>query len=605
MEKNIKSDSTENYAMERAKADIKEKILNALTGSLPNGKIPGDLNIELRIPPPNIDGHLSFPCFPLAKILRKSPIIIAKELVQNIPIEKGGYIDQLEDVRGYMNIFLNRERINREVFADFEKYGENYGNSQNGKGKTVVIDFSSPNIAKPFSVGNVRSTTIGDSISRIYEAMGWSVIRDNHLGDWGTQFGKLLYAYELWGDDEKIKRDPITELLNLYVKFHKEVEGETPDEFDSVESAIEKNENPMLEEARKRFRLLEENDPEMTRRWRWFVELSMSEFNKIYDKLNVKFDYNFGESFYSDKMDEVIDLLEESGVSRQEKDGSLIVPLEKEGISTPLLIRKKDGATLYATRELATLIYRIREFNPDLILYVVGSEQKLHFKQCFKVIEMLGFKTPCRHIDFGLVSLKEGKMSARKGRVVFFDRVMDEGFQKAREILEEKRPDLSDEKKEEIARVVSVGAIKFNDLAQNRIKNIIFDWDKMLSFEGDTAPYLQYSYARVQSILRKKVNLDIEVHPEMLVEDEEFELIRRLSWFPGIVKEAGNNFAPHIIARYLLESARIFTVFYSNVPVLKAHSKKLMISRLALIKAYAIVIKKGLSLLGIDVLNRM
>lgn len=604
MEKNTNSQSTiqpvENYAMERVKQNIKNKIITGLGKDFTiekAGKILREsFNIELRIPPPNIEGHLSFPCFPLAKILRKSPMIIAKELANSIPIEKDGYIDHLKDIKGYLNIFLNRERINREVFMDFEKYGDNYGNSGEGRGKTVVIDLSSPNVAKPFSVGNVRSTIIGDSISRIYKSLGWNVINDNHLGDWGTQFGKLLYAYDLWGDDEKIGKDPINELLKLYVKFHDEVEGDAPADGESV--------NPMLVEARKKFKLLEDGDPEMTRIWRWFVDLSMQEFNKIYDKLDVKFDYNFGESFYSDKTDEVIDLLEEKDIATREEDGSLIVSLDKEGISTPLLIQKQDGATLYATRELATLIYRIRHFNPDLITYVVGSEQKLHFNQCFKAMEMLGFKTLCVHIDFGLVSLKEGKMSARKGRVIFFDRVMEEGFQKALEILEEKRPDLPEEEKRGIARVVSVGAIKFNDLAQSRIKNVVFDWDKMLSFEGDTAPYLQYSYARVQSILRK-ADVDMEIYPEMLKKNEEFELIRRLSWFPEIIEEAGNNFAPHVIAQYLLETARVFTVFYSKIPVLKADDEKLIMSRLALIRAYATVIKKGLLLLGIDILDRM
>ncbi|MCD4785827.1 MAG: arginine--tRNA ligase [Candidatus Eremiobacteraeota bacterium] len=604
MEKNTNSQSTiqpvENYAIERAKQNIRDKIITGLGKDFTIEKarkvLGENFDIELRIPPPNIEGHLSFPCFPLAKILRKSPMIIAKELADTIPIEKDGYIDHLKEVKGFLNIFLNRERFNREIFMDFEKYGDDYGNSMEGKGKTVVIDLSSPNVAKPFSVGNVRSTTIGDSISRIYKALGWNVINDNHLGDWGTQFGKLLYAYEVWGDNEKIGKDPINELLKLYVRFHNEMEGKGSDDGES--------ENPMLTEARKRFKLLEDKDPEMTRIWSWFVDLSMREFNKIYDRLDVKFDYNFGESFYSDKTDEVIDLLEESGIATREEDGSLVVPLDKEGISTPALIQKKDGATLYATRELATIIYRIRRFQPDLIIYVVGSEQKLHFNQCFKVMEMLGFKTRCAHVDFGLVSLKEGKMSARKGRVVFFDRVMAEGFQKALEILKEKRPDLPEEEKIEIARVVSVGAIKFNDLAQNRVKNVVFDWDNMLSFEGDTAPYLQYSYARVQSILRK-ADVEIEIYPELLKENEEFDLIRKLSRFPETIKEAGNNFAPHIIAQYLLEIARAFSVFYGKIPVLKAPGKKLMMSRLALIRAYADVIKRSLSLLGIDTLSRM
>ena len=580
------------YATDRAKEEITAKIEEALDA---------DVQLDLRIPPSHISADYAIPCFPFAKTLRKSPMIIAKELAENIKFDKNSFIAKTEELKGYLNIYLNREKMVSEIFKDLENFGDNYGASKDGEGKTVVIDYSSPNIAKPFSVGNIRSTIIGAAIVNIYRTIGYNVIGDNHLGDWGTQFGKLIYAYQMWGDDEKIKKNPIPELLALYVRFHEEAgSNEEEENGDTDDSAV----NPMEEEARQRFKMLENGAPEMTRIWKWFVQISLDEFNKIYDRLGIKFEYALGESFYRDKTDEVIREVKEKNLGFQEPDGPYLVPLEDQGIPTPLLLQKKDGATLYATRDLAGLIYRVREFSPDLIIYVVGSEQKLHFKQCFKVIEMLGYDARCVHVDFGLVSLKEGKMSTRKGRVVFFDDVLEEAKKRVLGILEEKRPDLSEEEKNEIAEVVGIGAVKFNDLAQNRIKNVVFDWDKMLSFDGDTAPYLQYSYARVMSMVRKYKG-EFKVNPALLKTDEEFELVRRLSWFPDMIKDASESFSPHTIAQYLLETARVFTDFYSKIPILKAESEELADSRIALAKAYADVLKKGLSILGIKTLARM
>ena len=592
MKNNIENCS---YATDRAKDEIRRTVTEALGI---------EAEIDVRVPPSNITADYAIPCFSFAKAMRKSPMVIAKDLAEKIQISEDSYIAKVEELQGYLNVFLNREKMVREVFADLDKYGDDYSISSAGKGKTVVIDYSSPNIAKPFSVGNIRSTVIGAAIADIYRTLGYNVVGDNHLGDWGTQFGKLIYAYEQWGDDEKIKKNPIPELLALYVRFHKEAgkeeDAEATEDTETTESAV----NPLEEEARKRFKMLEDGDPEMARIWKWFVDISLQEFGKIYDRLGIKFEYFLGESFYLGKTDEIVKMVKEKGIGLHEPDGPFLVPLEDHGIPTPLLLLKKDGATLYAARDLAGLVYRSREFAPDIIIYVVGSEQKLYFKQCFTVFEMLGFDTRCVHVDFGLVSLKEGKMSTREGRVIFFEDLLEEGKKRALEILKEKRPGLSEEEMEQIAEIVGIGAIKFNDLSQNRIKNVVFDWDKMLSFDGDTAPYLQYSYARVQSLLRKGER-EVKIHPELIGTDEEFELVRRVSWFPEIIKDAAANFTPHTIAQYLLETARVFTDFYSKVPILKADDENLISSRLAIVKAYATVLKKGLSILGIKTLDRM
>jgi arginyl-tRNA synthetase len=470
------------------------------------------------------------------------------------------------------------------------------------------MDFSSPNIAKPFSVGNIRSTIIGHAIYSLFKSQGYRMVGINHLGDWGTQFGKLIYAYQAWGDREKVEKDPIRELLALYVRFHEECrQGQPPPEGEEMAQLDESAPpaNPLLEEeARKRFKLLEDGDEEAVALWKWFVQVSLQDFSRIYNRLGVSFDFVQGESFYMDKTGEVIELVKEKGLAERDADGSLLVRLDKYGIDTPLLLQKSDGATLYATRDMAGLIYRTRMFSPSMILYVVGSEQKLHFRQCFQLFHLLGFDARCHHIDFGIVSLKEGKMSTRAGRVIFFEDVLEEACQRVAGILEEKRPDLQMEEKEKIAQVVGIGAVKFNDLSQSRVKNVIFDWDKMLSFDGDTAPYLQYSYARVQSILRK-ADAEPKFLPGLIKEKAEIRLIGFLARFPGAVREAAGKFSPHLLAQYLLELARCFTEFYQAVPVLKAGSGELTASRLGLIRSYAAVMKKGLMLLGIDVLDRM
>jgi arginyl-tRNA synthetase len=572
------------YAMDREKKHIETLVKSAVESDEP---------VKIEYPPGNIEGDLAIPCFTYAKTMRKAPPVIAKELADKINSLQDAHIENAITAGGYLNIILKKDRFNSEVFKDFEKYGYDYGTSGGGEGQPVVIEYSSPNVAKPFSVGNIRSTIIGQAIKNIFDTLGYKTIGINHIGDWGTQFGKLIYAYQNWGDEEKVRENPIRELLHLYVKFHQELKTLSPEEVQKIE-----------DEARNRFKLLEEGDEESIRLWKWFIEVSLSEFQKIYDRLNVKFDYILGESFYNDKTAEVIKLVEDHPESERDPDGLLLVRLDKYGIDTPILLQRSDGATLYSTRDVAALLYRIRQFDPKLLVYVVGGEQKLHFQQVYKVLEMLGYNPPRVHVDFGLVSLKEGKMSTREGRVIFFEDLLEEAHNRALEILSEKRPDLDPEERDKIAEVVGIGAIKFNDLSQNRVKNIVFDWDKMLSFDGDTAPYLQYSYARVQSILRK-AGTEPEYKPELLKEKEEIELVKGLARFPEAIRDAAEGFYPHVISQYLLDTARIFTTFYQSIRVLDDENSELTSARLGLVKAYSMVIKKGLGLLGIDVLDKM
>jgi arginyl-tRNA synthetase len=572
------------YAIDREKKHVETLVKSAMGNDEP---------VKIEYPPGNIEGDLAIPCFTYAKTLRKAPPLIAKELAEKINVMNDEHIESAVTAGGYLNIILRKDRFINEVFKDFRNYGDNYGISGGGKDQTVIIEYSSPNVAKPFSVGNIRSTIIGQAVRNIFDMLGYKTISINHIGDWGTQFGKLIYAYQMWGNENKVRENPIRELLALYVRFHQELKTLTPEEV-----------NRMEDEARRRFKLLEEGNEECTHLWKWFIEVSLSEFQKIYDRLNVKFDYVLGESFYNDKTDEVIRSVEELPDAERDPDGLLLVKLDKYSIDTPILLQRSDGATLYATRDMAALLYRIRQFAPNLIVYVVGGEQKLHFQQVFQTLELLGYHSDKVHVDFGLVSLKEGKMSTREGRVIFFEDLLQEAYNRALAILAEKRPELEPEERAKIAEVVGIGAIKFNDLSQNRVKNIVFDWDKMLSFDGDTAPYLQYSYARVQSILRK-AGVNPEYKPELLKEKEEIELIKALAKFPETIRDAAEGFYPHIISQYLLDTARIFTAFYQAIRVLDEKNRDLTAARLGLIESYSRVIKKGLDMLGIDVIERM
>ncbi len=561
--------------------NLNTKVKNQIIKTISECMKIGERNIYLEKPPENIDADIAFPCFFLAKTRGKNPVEVAKDIA--FKIEPEGYIKKVEASGPYVNFLFDWTVLGNELLRTVLKQKEKYGSSALGKGKTVVIDYSSPNIAKPLTVGHLRSTIIGHSLYRIFKFLGYRVIGDNHLGDWGTQFGKLIYAYKKWGSEEKLRTMPIQHLLELYVRFHKEAET-----------------NPEIEEfGRMEFKKLEEGDRENLKLWKKFKEFSIKEFNKIYTRLGVEFDYMLGESEYLDGSKRIISRALKLGVAKKSK-GAVIIEFED---MPPLLIQKSDEATLYQTRDLATLEYRMRKFKPEKILYVVGSEQSLHFKQVFRAAEMLGIKHTGVHVNFGLMSLPEGKMSTRKGRVVFLEDLLDKAVDMAKKIIEEKNPCLKG--KTRIAERVGIGAVKYNDLSRDRVKDIKFDWRNALCFEGNTGPYLQYTYVRASSILRKSGIKQFKSFDAGLLKSErEVSLLRKIFLFPEIVENSANDYKPHYIANYAYELASSFNDFYESVPVLKAE-KDLKISRLALTECIKIVLRNALWLLGIEVMERM
>jgi len=555
---------------------------------------------EIKSPPPNIAGDFAFPCFALAKTLRKNPAEISKESAEKVSFAPSSIYERVEPSGGYLNFFFNRERYCGAVVHDFLSIGPQYGRTGRGAGKKIVIDYSAPNIAKPFSIGHLRSTNIGSALCNLLRFAGYEVIGDNHIGDWGTQFGKLIYAYRHWGDRKTIEANPIQELLSLYTRFHEEAEkiGKELKEKGSEEV------NPLEEEARRLFKTLEEGDAEITQLWQWIRDLSLKEFEHVYGLLGITFEEVLGESFYNDKMAEVKEMLGQKGLLERDEEGTLLVRLDAYGIKTPLLIQKRDGSSLYATRDLACAIYRIRHWNPSRIIYVVGEEQQLYFRQVFKVLELLGYKTQCDHVYFGLIVLPEGRMSTRKGRVIFLGDVIDQAVKESSHIVEGR--EWSDDRKAGVSKVVGLGAIKYHDLSQNRKKTVTFDWDKMLSLEGNSSPYLQYSYARARSILRKAGAEPGTFRTEgVTLHDEEVRLIKKLAAFSETVEEAAETCYPHVLATYLYELAVQFSAFYGAVQVLGATEQKERDNRLILLQFYSHVMKEGLGLLGISTVEEM
>ncbi|MCX7773819.1 MAG: arginine--tRNA ligase [Clostridia bacterium] len=517
-------------------------------------------------------------------------------------------MERAEAVSGYLNLFFNRARVNEAVLSlvsdsnkdkrvlgtknsttrgSEEGLGQSLGSVTLGRGKTVLIEFSSPNIAKPFHVGHLYSTVIGNSIERIYKHLGYNTVRINHLGDWGTQFGKLITAYLLWGDDEKLTEEPIQELLRIYVMFHKEAER-----------------NPALEdEARRWFKKLEEDDPQAKALWTKFSDLSLKAFNKLYDRLGITFDSYAGESFYSDKMDEVVSLLDQKGLLA-ESDNAKVVNLEAYSLP-PCLIVKSDGATIYATRDLAAALYRKRTYDFDKCLYVVGTPQALHFQQVFHVLELAGFAwyRDCVHIGFGLVRFADRKLATRTGDVIFLEDVLNESVKRSLALIEENNPAL--ENKQETAEKVGIGAIMFAFLKSGRERDIVFSWEEMLNNEGESGPYLQYTYARAQSILKKSGIPDqASCDTSLLVSDEEFAIVKLLDSFQYAVVDAAEKYEPSILARHALNLSRAFNRFYNHCPVLSAEPE-LRKARLWLIRSFCAVLETELELLGMKVCKQM
>lgn len=528
-------------------------------------------------------GDVAFPTFTLAKTFRKAPQLIAAELgeVVSSPI-----IEKIEVVGPYLNFFLAKKAVSTAVLSDVLQEGAHYGDLTIGEGRNVPIDMSSPNIAKPISMGHLRSTVIGNALANIYRKVGYQPIKINHLGDWGTQFGKLIVAYKLWGDADAIAAEPIAELLRLYVKFHSVAE-EKP----------ELNDN-----AREWFKKLEDDEPEAVSLWQWFREESLKEFNHIYDLLDIHFDSFNGEAFYNDKMDEVVNLLEEKDLLKINQNAS-IVDLEKYNLN-PALIKKSDGATLYITRDLAAAIYRKRTYNFAQSLYVVGNEQSNHFKQLKAVLTEMGYEwsNDMHHVPFGLITQGGKKLSTRQGKIVLLEEVLNEAIGLAHQQIEEKNPDLPN--KDEVADQVGIGAVIFHDLKNDRLNNFDFVIEEVVRFEGETGPYVQYTRARAMSILRKAGVVDIDAAGEYALDDPySWEIIKLLQEYPDIVQRAYNKLEPSVIAKHALHLAQAFNRYYANSKVLVEDAEKP--ARLALVQSVAAVLKEDLRLLGVKAPDQM
>ena len=564
--------------------DFKIAIANCLKEKIE------DLTLEeivalIEVPPNKEMGDFAFPCFKLAKVFRKAPNMIAADLAENI--EAKGAISKVMPLGGYVNFFVNKSQLAETVINDVLTKKEKYGHTDLGQDKAVVIDFSSPNIAKPFHIGHIRTTVIGNALYKIYDSQGYNVVRVNHLGDYGTQFGKLIVAFKLWGSKEAVEANPIPELLKLYVKFHEEAE-QKPE---------------MEDEARAWFTKLENGDEEAKALWQWFRDESLKEFARVYDLLDIEFDSYAGESFYSDKMGVVIDQLKEKGLLVQSQ-GTNVVDLEQYNMP-PALITKNDGSTLYMTRDLAAAIYRKNTYDFDKCIYVVGSQQSLHFQQLFKVLELMGYEwsKDLIHVPFGMVALEEGTMSTRKGRVVFLEDVLKQAVEKTKEIVLSKNPNAKNV--DQIAKQVGVGAVVFQELSNSRIKDYTFSWSRTLSFEGETGPYVQYTHARCCAVLRKaEEEVTTDINYDLLSDGDGAEVLKVIGSFNKSILAAMRKNEPHIITRFVLDLAQAFNKFYHDNPIL-VEDAELRKARLALVAATRQTIENALALLGMHAPERM
>ena len=527
-------------------------------------------------------GDIAFPAFSLAKVERKAPQAIAAEIAEKI--DQSAF-EKVVATGPYVNFFLDKSKISDQVIKSVIEAGADYGQQDEGHGQNITIDLSSPNIAKPFSVGHLRSTVIGDALSNIFRKMGYNTIKINHLGDWGKQFGLLMVAYKKWGSKEAVEANPIDELLKLYVRINAEIE----------------NDPELDEEGRKWFKKLEDGDPEATELWQWFRDESLVEFNRIYKLLGVEFDSLNGEAFYNDKMDEGVQILEDKGLLKESK-GASIVELDDVNLP-PAMIKKSDGATLYITRDIATAIYRARTYNFVKNIYAVGQEQSNHFRQLKAVLKKMGFdwSDDMVHVDFGLVTKNRQKLSTRKGNIILLEPTLQEAISRAKAQIEEKNPEL--ENKEEVAHAVGVGAVKFYDLKTDRRNGYDFDLEAMVSFEGETGPYVQYAYARIQSILRKANFTPSTDATYSLSDPESWEIIKLLQDFSRVVKRAAENYDPSLIAKYAINLAQAFNKYYAHTRILDESPERE--SRLALSYSTAVVLKEALRLLGVDAPEKM
>ena len=567
--------------------DFKNKIAEEISKTVNIEKEEIETYIEKPID--NKNGDYAFPCFRLAKELKKAPPIIANEIKEKIELDTS-IIEDVQVVGGYLNFYINKETITKEVLKEISKT-EKYGKTNIGNGKNIVIDYSSPNIAKPFHIGHLRSTVIGGALYNIYKYLGYNVTGVNHLGDYGTQFGKLIEGYKLWGNEYDIDKDPINELTKIYVR---------------INQACKEDEN-ILNACRDNFKKLEDGDQYCVELWQRFKDLSLKEFQRVYDLLGSKFDSWNGESFYSDKMPEVIEKLEKSG-KLVESQGAKIIDLEDEGINTPCIIEKSNGSTTYATRDLAAILYRARTYNFDKVLYLTSYEQALHFKQVFTVAKYLDldekYLKGLIHVPFGMVQLPTGKMSTREGNIIKLEELLNEAIERAEKIIEEKNPDLEDKK--ETAKKVGVGAVIFNDLSNSRVKDEIFEWDKILNFQGETGPYIQYTYVRTKSVLEKAGKLpDVkEIKLDVLNDIYSQTIIKLIYNFQDILVQVTRKEEPSILSRYLIDLAKAFSSFYNENKII-VEDKDIQNARMYLTYAVNQVLKNGVELLGMQMPNKM
>ena len=543
---------------------------------------------NIEIPADQSHGDYAFPCFRLAKELKKSPVIIAGEIKEKIE-KDAQIIDNIEIVGGYLNFYINKQALVKTVLEEIENEQQNYGASKLGEGKNIVIDYSAPNIAKPFHIGHLRSTVIGGALYNIYKFLGYNVVGVNHLGDYGTQFGKLIEGYKRWGTEYKIDEDPINELTKIYIRINN----------------LCKEDEEVLNLCRDNFKKLEENDPYCVEIWEKFRSLSLKEFQRVYDMLGSKFDSWNGEAFYSDKMQEIIETLEKNG-KLVESEGARVVDLGED--NPPCIIEKSNGSTTYATRDLAAIVYRARNYNFDKAIYVTSYEQILHFKQVFEVAKLLGldekYTNGLIHVPFGMILLKDGKMSTREGKIIKLEELLKESISRAAQIIEEKNPNL--EGKEDVAKKVGIGAIIFNDLSNGRIKDEVFDWDQILNFNGETGPYVQYIYVRTKSVLEKagytpKMN---EVDFSVLSDEESINTLKLLYSFNDVITQSAEKNEPSILSRFLIDLGQAFSSFYNEHHIID-ENKQVQDARLALTNACGITLKIGANLLGIEMPERM
>lgn len=562
--------------------DYKQVVTDTLAPVLKETLSAEEIYAKIERPKDSAKGDYAFPAFTLAKVYKKAPQQIAADLAEQIDT---AHFEKVEVAGPYLNFFLDKAQFSAEILGEVMTEGGNFGQNDNGNGGNVPIDMSSPNIAKPISMGHLRSTVIGNSIAEILKKNGYSPIKDNHLGDWGTQFGKLITAYLKWGNEDDVKKDPITNLVKYYVKFHKE-DVEHPE---------------LDDEAREWFKKLEDGDEQATHLWSWFRDESLKAFNAIYDKLGVSFDTYNGEAFYNDKMQAVIDDLKAKDLLK-ESQGAQVVNLEKYDLN-PALILKSDGASLYITRDIATAVYRENTYHPAMNLYVVGSEQMYYFKQLKAVLTEMGLPSAkdLHHIPFGLITVNGKKLSTRSGRIILLDEVLDDAIAMAQKQIAEKNPDLPN--KDQVAKQVGVGAIIFGDLKNERMNSIDFNLEEQLKFEGETGPYVQYAHARAESILRKASDVAIPASGAQISDPEAWETIKTLADFPDTVVEALKEFEPSDIAKYSIRLAKSFNKYYAHSKILADDAEKP--ARLALVKSVSIVLKEALRLLGVEAPDEM